>query len=226
MSPIVHKLHTAVEILQFARRARSARALDLEHLIHLTFKYGFVSPIQVRSELAAFLKVVATLDCRAFLEIGTHRGGAFFAFCQVCLPSAVVVSMDLPVYTSYGRKPPYREFVIRSMAQPGQAYGRILADSHAKESLAKLQKKLRGRKLDLLFIDGDHSYQGVKRDFEMYAPLVRRGGIVGFHDIVPPASDPSNEVHRFWGELKSAFEWNEIVAAPSPGWGGIGYVRV
>ncbi|MEO0196406.1 MAG: class I SAM-dependent methyltransferase [candidate division WOR-3 bacterium] len=39
-------------------------------------------------------------------------------------------------------------------------------------------------KLDFLFIEGNHSYEGVKMDFEMYFPLVRKGGIIAFHDIV------------------------------------------
>jgi len=33
-----------------------------------------------------------------------------------------------------------------------------------------------------LFIDGDHSYHGVKRDIQLYVPRVIRGGLIGFHD--------------------------------------------
>ncbi|MHA6532569.1 class I SAM-dependent methyltransferase [Paenibacillus sp. BAC0078] len=33
-----------------------------------------------------------------------------------------------------------------------------------------------------LFIDGDHSYSGIKRDMELYAPRVVRGGFIAFHD--------------------------------------------
>jgi predicted O-methyltransferase YrrM len=55
----------------------------------------------------------------------------------------------------------------------------IQGDSHDKETL----KKVSDRKYDLLFIDGDHSFEGVKKDFEMYSPLVRKGGLVAFHDI-------------------------------------------
>lgn len=36
--------------------------------------------------------------------------------------------------------------------------------------------------LDLLFIDGDHSYEGVKRDLEMYLPKLRKGGVLVMHD--------------------------------------------
>lgn len=35
---------------------------------------------------------------------------------------------------------------------------------------------------DLLFIDADHSYEGTQKHWEMYSPLVRPGGYVGFHD--------------------------------------------
>jgi predicted O-methyltransferase YrrM len=45
------------------------------------------------------------------------------------------------------------------------------------------------RKVDFLFIDGDHTYEGVTRDFEMYSPLVKRGGIIAIHDIVPASPE-------------------------------------
>ena len=34
--------------------------------------------------------------------------------------------------------------------------------------------------LDLLFIDGDHSYEGVRQDYKMYSKLVRDGGLIAF----------------------------------------------
>jgi cephalosporin hydroxylase len=167
------------------------------------------------------------LQPQTFLEIGTHTGGSFFVFCQMCSPSATVVSMDLILQNDvYGRTPRYREFVVKRMAQPSQNYKRILGDSHDAATFAKLEKILEGKKLDCLFIDGDHSYKSVSRDFEMYAPLVRSSGLVGFHDIMAAAHDPSNEVHRFWGELKSRYKWQEIIVSPSPGWGGIGFVTI
>jgi MMP 1-O-methyltransferase len=43
-------------------------------------------------------------------------------------------------------------------------------------------KNITGRKINLLFIDGDHSYEGVKSDFEAWYPHVKRGGMIAFHD--------------------------------------------
>ncbi len=37
-------------------------------------------------------------------------------------------------------------------------------------------------KIDLLFIDGDHSYEGVKKDFELYSNLLNDKGIIIIHD--------------------------------------------
>lgn len=40
--------------------------------------------------------------------------------------------------------------------------------------------------IDLLFIDGDHRYESVLRDFRLWSPLVKPGGVIAFHDYRPP----------------------------------------
>ncbi len=58
--------------------------------------------------------------------------------------------------------------------------------------------------VDLLLIDGDHTYPGVKQDFEYYTNFLSKDGIVILHDIA--LSDPdkgvdSIEVYKFWEEI-------------------------
>lgn len=64
------------------------------------------------------------------------------------------------------------------------------------------------RPIDLIFIDGDHSYEGVKRDWELFVPHVKPFGIVVFHDTMwdlPPYQMRARAdmgVPRFVDELR------------------------
>jgi len=40
-------------------------------------------------------------------------------------------------------------------------------------------------KIDFLFIDGDHSVEGCKLDYELYARKINKGGFIAFHDYYP-----------------------------------------
>ncbi|MBU37734.1 MAG: methyltransferase, partial [Anaerolineaceae bacterium] len=95
---------------------------------------------------------------------------------------------------------------------------------------AQLLRLLDGDAIDFLFIDGDHRYEAVRRDFQLYSPLLRPGGIVAFHDILQPPRFPDNQVELFWGELKKDYRTKELVdPADERGWGqwgGIGVVYI
>lgn len=60
-----------------------------------------------------------------------------------------------------------------------------------------------GDGFDLLFIDGGHRYADVAADLALYAPRVRRGGIVALHDALRRPRYPDLEVHRLVDELRA-----------------------
>ena len=99
----------------------------------------------------------------------------------------------------------------------------VYGDSHSPDTRQCLVGVLAGQPVDVLFIDGDHSYPGVKADYEMYSPLVAPGGLVCFHDICDHPEMTMCKVRAFWQSLDGDKE--EIVTYPRT-WGGIGILRV
>lgn len=74
--------------------------------------------------------------------------------------------------------------------------------------------------VDFLFVDGDHTYEEVKQDFESSSPLVRNGLIV-FDDIVPHPPELNRGADRLWLELRGEYRHREIVNNWKQGWAGI-----
>lgn len=49
--------------------------------------------------------------------------------------------------------------------------------------------------IDLLFIDGDHTYEGAARDIQAWTPHVKLGGFVLFHDVAQPTNSSPHYLH-------------------------------
>jgi predicted O-methyltransferase YrrM len=194
-------------------------------LVNFCFQYA-IRPQQVPEELVGLFDMVAALRPKNALEIGTCTGGTLFMTCRIADPGATVISVDLPG-GRFGRG--YllpRKFVYRKFAKNNQALHLLRKDSHDRKTFALVRSLLRDNPLDFLFIDGDHTYDGVRADFEMYSPLVRNGGIVAFHDIVTHPPQIECHVDRFWSEIKQRYRHAEIVKDPRQGWAGIGVLHV
>ena len=183
---------------------------------------GLIKPYQVRSEISEALKSMYTIRPKAILEIGTARGGTLFLLCRIASEDAIIISIDLPGGEFGGGYSKYRKFLYSSFAQLRQRMYLLMMDSHKGETLEQVKAILGGKKLDLLFIDGDHTYSGVKRDFEMYSSLVRQGGIVAFHDIAPGPGEFVGSVPQFWRENKDYYKSEEIVESWNGEGSGIG----
>jgi predicted O-methyltransferase YrrM len=207
-------------------RKASVNVSTVEQAISLAWQFRStgirILPGQIRSEITQLLNILAENPPRRVLEIGTAGGGTFYLFARVAAKDAVLISADLPHGLFGGGYPKWRGRLIQSFGYDKQQVHLLAVDSHAPETLQRIQALLNPNQLDFLFIDGDHRYEGVKADFEMYSPLVRPGGLIGFHDIVPGPPDMAGGVAIFWQELKKQFPVREFVADWNQGGYGIG----
>lgn len=178
--------------------------------------------LQKPRELSELLWLVEEHRPRNVLEIGTCAGGTLYCLCRLAEPDGTIVSIDLPRGSFGGGCTEERADEMRMLfPRDDQQLHLLREDSHSSATLAKVQSTLAGRQLDLLFIDGDHTYEGVKSDFEMYSPLARDGALIAFHDILKHPPKLGVGVDRYWNEIKAGYRHVEIVSDPRH-WGGIG----
>lgn len=190
---------------------------------------GFFRSIRPRQnpvEIEQCYQAICDQRPRRVLEIGTAKGGTLYLWTQAAADDAVIVSLDLPGGQFGGGYPEARLPFYQAFARPGQKLVLMRDDSHTQASLEAVRSRFGGEPIDFAFIDGDHTYDGVRRDVEMYGPLVREGGLIGFHDILPQPDSPETQVHRLWNELRRDHDVEEFIAHDSPRKIGIGLLHV
>lgn len=206
----------------WARYTLVGRRRGVQGLADFVAGNHFFGALQVREELLALAEIIAARQPERALEIGTYRGGTLFLLTRLASPNATIISVDLPGGRFGGGYSDQRAWFYKHFARRSQRLHLLRGDSHSAEMFGRVKTTLSGQPLDYLFIDGDHRYEGVKRDFEMYAPLVRRGGIIAMHDIVEHLPSSGCEASRLWDEIKPRYRHVEIVTNKCQGWAGIG----
>lgn len=185
---------------------------------------------QKAPELTPLLEELFADPPRTVVEIGTLKGGTLFGWCQVATPDAIIGVIDLPEGPHGGGFSLRDEFRFARFKQSGQRIRYLRRDSHDQSTRDDLVRSFDGTQIDFLFIDGDHSEEGVRQDWEMYGSLVRPGGRVAFHDIVHHQPRFDCHVDKLWEELKRDFLHQEFIYLEEGDdrepWGGIGVLRV
>lgn len=156
---------------------------------------------QDKFELWQLLELVGRIEPSVIVEIGIDKGHSMATWIEAFHPDIIAGINDQMDAFDYQINEAFSDTVI-------------VGDSHDTKILTRLQNKLGKEPIDFLFIDGDHNYQGVRSDYEMYAPLVRRGGIIAMHDTMrTPGQIMGVEVHKLFNELRATNNTIEF-------WGG------
>lgn len=173
------------------------------------FQKGWIK--QTKEEIAEFIEFITlNTSIKYVIEVGAFCGGTALIWAQIVEPlGGKILTIDL--HFGHKRIPPvYRNTRWGRFVQEFQ--GR----SQDEKTIGSIKKCLDGRAVDFLFIDADHSYEAVKKDFENYSPFVRKKGWIAFHDI----ANSTVGVKDFWAELKPRFENKEFIVGA-----GIGVIK-
>jgi predicted O-methyltransferase YrrM len=185
-----------------------------------------VPKIRLNQRLSEWKRFMQFLAGRGFpqtiLEIGTGRGGSAFFWSRLSPAGSRIVTVDLSQKAAEA---------VAVYDRPGaNSVFSVVGDSRSIVTVEAVDAALDGREVDLLYIDGDHTYYGVKSDFETYEPFCAERGLVAFHDIhldflhakgIQTPCD-SGEVYKFWEEVKAGRKSHEFVEEPRAEMDGFG----
>ena len=155
--------------------------MDDQELRDMFIKY---QAEQREDEVIWFYRHVEKIKPGVIVEIGIKEGGNLKVLSSHLDETGIVVGIDV------------RQEIPWKMDDAKCKVVHIKRNSHDHQAIEDLQGIIGDRPIDVLFIDGDHTKEGMLQDFKDYESLVRSGGIIAVHDIfyLPSVSEAWQEV--------------------------------
>jgi len=129
---------------------------------------------------------------RGIVRLNIAEGALLYKYCKKKKDGGIL---------EIGRKHGGSTVLMASALDKGKLYSVDIVDhSEAHDNTSELSNKIVlingnsseiewDREIDLVFIDGDHSYDGVRKDIEKFIPFVKLNGYAIFHDVVTKKSN-------------------------------------
>ena len=187
----------------------------------------FWKPNYLKPELPAWIGhipfafwIIEALTPSTFVELGTHYGNSYFAFCQA-VDRLGLSTACFAVDTWKGDE--HAGFYGDEVFAPVNTYNAnnysgisTLVRSTFDEALPHFEDGT----IDLLHIDGHHTFEAVRHDFETWLPKLSKRAIVLFHDT--NVRFGSFGVNKYFAKLKAEYPWFEFNHSHGLGVLGIG----
>jgi len=201
-----------------------AHARTLPEVVDWAMNFGGdgylrIKTLQIPSEITALAEKVAASKPRRILEIGTASGGTLIIWSYLAKERVITCDLKDMSYAASlyeGLVPPDSDCEVTLLS----------GNSHSADFKERVREALKGEQVDFLFIDGDHTEQGVTQDYLDYKEFVRPGGLIGFHDILENQPLETNQVFHLWKRLTPLAETEEFVNDPNQCGFGIGVLHV
>jgi hypothetical protein len=150
--------------------------------------------------------VMQEVSPKIFVELGTHSGNSYFSFCQSVLENGLATKCyAVDTWQGDEHAGQYNETIFNKV------------NTHHQERYAEFSRLLRmtfddavgyfaDESIELLHIDGLHTYEAVAHDFESWLPKLAPGAVVMFHDT--NVRERSFGVWKLWEELQVRYPNN------------------
>jgi hypothetical protein len=147
--------------------------------------------------------LIADLRPSLLVELGTHWGESYFTFCQSVFQNRVdCVCYAVDHWLGEPHAGHYGEEVFADVQQFNERHYRGFSYL-LRTGFDEAREQFADESIDLLHIDGLHTYEAVSHDFHTWLPKVKPGGLILMHDIAVRHADFG--VWRLWDELKNEF---------------------
>ena len=164
--------------------------------------------------------IVEAVRPSVLVELGTYSGNSYCAFCQA-VERLGLNTLCFAVDTWRGDPHTgfYNEEVYRQLAayhdQRYAAFSRLV-----RSTFDAARDEFEDGSIDLLHIDGYHTYENVRHDFEMWLPKLSDRAVVLLHDTTAIQNDFGT--HRYWGELSARYPSFQFIHSYGLGVLGVG----
>lgn len=145
--------------------------------------------------------LIRNIKPKCIVELGTHYGTSFFSFCQAIKDEAINTNLyAIDTWTGDKHSGFYEDEVFEKVNKIKKEYYSDQNIVLLRKTFNKALKDFSDKSIDILHIDGLHTYEGAKHDYRSWRKKVKDDGIILFHDTFVKETDFG--VYQLWDELK------------------------
>jgi hypothetical protein len=178
------------------------------NLSSLSLNPAYIAPSSWWQHVPIAHWLVAELKPKRIVELGSHYGVSFFSFCeaaQAFSPDTFIYAIDTWEGDSHASY--YEQDVFDQVAQHWERHHKLRSQL-IRSTFDDALNYFEDGSIDILHIDGLHTYEAVLHDYQSWLPKLKPNSLVLFHDI--NVRERNFGVWRLWQELKASHPTHEV----------------
>lgn len=221
----VRRTHAGTAPASHLRWQTIRAALRTPRAVRVVKQADALGLMQDPGEIRALFLLVSRARPGRVLEIGNAHGGSLFLWTHAARPDARLMHVDRPPWEPDDPREREMRARLSGLARRSQTIDIHRNEACHPEAREAVEGWLAGARLDFLFLTRDGSDATTRTEYDLYAPLVRPGGLIAIQGIVAPAEGQRPNAAGFWRHVRADGDAVELVSRPPrPGF-GIGMIR-